>query len=601
VSHLSRGFVYDPVTPLSARIPTTAALAAPALTLAEPLWPAHAPLAYSDALIDGLPSGILVIDRDYRIQRVNRYTARWLKREPAEMVGQLCYRLVHGLEAPCQDCPCAVSFRTGEPATTVHTGLDAHGGTTHAELVSLPIRDASGQVVLALETARDVSERVRHVEELAAAVAGLEASQEQLRRRNEELEILNALLLRSGATRGLDAVLAGLLSGALRAVGGQASAAILLLDDSGRRLELMASQGLAGAFAACPVSLRAGECGCAQAALDGTLRVSSGCSGRPAARGADAAGGRIAVPLSSGGQVLGVLVIHLSPGQLLPPGREQLFELMGRQMGIAVENAQLYQRTDAQLHRKVGELTVALAEVERERGRALASERAKEEFVSMVAHDLRSPLSVILSDASDHGRTCQEEGCAESRHSIRRSVRRAAAMLTEVVDSARLEAGGLQLQRLPLDLAALVREVVEVAVPVDQRGRLRLSLPAAPAPVLGDRSWLERAIANVVGNALKFAPVEEPVTLQLARDGGAVRLEVVDQGPGIPAEDLPRLFQRYFRASNAQRIGGSGLGLYITRLVVEAHGGQVAARSELGYGSTITLTLPAHDPARPAT
>lgn len=552
------------------------------------------PLALPDALLDGLPSGLLVIDRAFRIQRVNRYTASWLKREPAEMLGQRCHELVHRRETPCPDCPCAVSFRTGERATAVHTGLDADGSTTHAELVSLPIRDASGEVVMALEASRDVSERVRHAEQVAEAVFELQESQEELRRRNEELELLNGLLLRAGAAQGLDAVLAGLLAGALQAVEGRASAAILLCDESGRRLELAASQGLDGAFTACPASIRLGACACGQAALDGVVRVSPQCTEAGGAAQPDAGEqARIAIPLSSGGRVLGVLVIHLPPGQRLPAGRERLFELLGRQMGIAVENAQLYQRTDAQLHRKVGELTVALEVVERERARALASERAKEEFVSMVAHDLRSPLSVIHADANELGRACQEPRCLSSRESIRRAVRRASAMLTEVVDSARLEAGGLELERAPLDLAALVRDLVAGAFAAGQRDRIRLSLAPDAPPVLGDRPWLERAAVNVIGNALKFAPDDDAVQVRVTAAEGAVRLEVEDRGPGIPPAELPHLFGRYFRASNVRRVSGTGLGLYITRLVVEALGGRASARSEPGRGTTITLALPA--------
>jgi PAS domain S-box-containing protein len=551
-------------------------------------------LAYSDALIDGLPSGIVVIDRDFRIQRINAYMGRWLKREPAEMLGQRCYELIHARGEPCADCPCATSFRTGEPATAVHDGIDANGQATHAELVSLPIRDASGEVVLALESARDVSERVQHFRQLAAAVESLRSAQEEQRRRTEELELLNGLLTRAGSARGLDAVLAGILDAALRAVGGKASAAILLLDDRGRRLELAACQEAGGPFAGCPGSFLRGECSCGQAGLTGRVQWSEACTAAHAP-GQDLAPphGRLAVPLSSGGQVLGVLVLHLPAGQALPSGRERLFELLGRQRGIAVENAQLYQRTDAQLHRKVGELTEALATVERERARAQASERAKEEFVSMVAHDLRSPLTVINADASELGTSCQEPGCRGARESIRRSVRRASAMLTEVVDTTQLESGGLTLRREPLDLAALVRDLVATAFTAEQRRRLRLALPEGGAAVLGDAPWLERAVGHVIGNALKFAPGDEAVEVRLAAEGGVARLQVSDRGPGIPADEVARLFGRYFRASNARPVAGSGLGLYITRLVVEALGGQASAESGLGRGATITLALPA--------
>jgi signal transduction histidine kinase len=301
----------------------------------------------------------------------------------------------------------------------------------------------------------------------------------------------------------------------------------------------------------------------------------------------------VAVPLVSSDHVLGVLALRLPADQPPRAGLEPLLELMGRQMGMAIQNAQLYQRTDAQLHAKVAELTRALATVEQERSRAQASERAKEEFVSMVSHDLRSPLSVILSDASDYGRTCRDEACQASRASTRGAVRRASAMLTELVDSARLESGALVLRRDRLDLVALLRELAGTGFPAEERARLRLTGDLPAAPLLGDRGWLERAIGNVLGNALKFAPAASPVAVRLARQASAWRLEVIDLGPGIPAAELPLLFNRYFRASNAQWTAGSGLGLYITRLVVEALGGQVEVASELGRGTTVALTLPA--------
>jgi PAS domain S-box-containing protein len=549
---------------------------------------------HPDALIDALPSGILVIDRDYRIQRANRHVATWLRRSPAEMRGQHCYRLVHGRDAPCDDCPSATAFHTGEPATVVHTGLDAGGGMTHAEIIAFPIRDATGRVVQALESVRDITERERHLAQLADAVARLETSQRELERRNEELEQLNALLGRTSCTMGVDAVLSTLLAGALRLVGPGTSGAILLLEEPGRRLRIASTRGLEDAFFPCEKAVALGECLCGAAALSGEV-ISAGGPSEPWFPGCPPGGpgASLAVPLHASARVIGALVIHMPPGVTPPAGRERLFELMGRQVGIAIENAQLYERADAQLRRKVAELTRALGALEEERARARASEAGKEELVTMLSHDLRSPLSVILTDAGELGRPCGDEGCRAARVAIRQSVRRAAAMLDDVVDSARLESGSLDLKREALDLAAILRDLVEGGFPAPERDRLRLALDLPSAAMLGDRSWLERAAANVIGNALKFAPAETPVRVRLARDGLALRLEVTDQGPGIPADEQPLLFRRFFRASNVKRTGGSGLGLYIVRLVVEAHGGRAAVRSELGRGTTVTLTLPA--------
>jgi PAS domain S-box-containing protein len=557
-----------------------------------PRSPGGAP-GYSDALIDGLPSGIIVIDREFRIQRVNRYVATWIGRAAEEMAGQHCYHLMHARESPCPDCPCAVSFRTGEPATVVHDGIDRHGGATHAEIISMPIHDPSGQVVLALESVRDISERERHLRQLAEAVDRLETSQAELERRNEELQLLSGLLGATSCTMGLDALLEVLLAGALRLVGPGTGGALLLLDGTGRRLRLAASRGSEGDFKPCDDYVQLGECLCGSAALSGDAVAASIAPNTSRVvesyRRGDAS---VAIPLSASAGVLGVLAIHFPPGKRLPPGRERLYELMGRQMGIAIENARLFEQTDAQLHRKLAELTRALAAVEQERARAQASERAKEELVTMLSHDLRSPLSVILQDANEFGRTCGDESCKASRASTRHAVRRAAAMLNDVVDSARLESGALDLRHEPMDLVQVLQDLVGDGFPASERGRLKLATDLKAAPVRGDRSWLERATANVIGNALKFGPPGTPVVVRLWGDGSAVRIEVADRGPGIPAAELPLIFKRFFRASNAQRTGGSGLGLYIARLVVEAHGGQVAVRSELGHGATVTLALP---------
>lgn len=540
--------------------------------------------AFADALIDGVPAGVLVIDREFRIRRVNDFLARWVKRGAAEMIGQRCHVLIHAREATCEDCPCAVAFETGQPATVVHTGLDAQGGTTHAEITALPIRDRGGRVVMALEAVRDVSERERHLRALAA-------SEEALRRRSEDLRVLNDLAARAGYGLGLGELLERLLAGALRLVGPGATGGIYLLDEARRDLRLSAVRGPAPA-----ARLRQGEGLCGAAFRQAAVLLADGREGpHPPSPGAAAT---VAVPLVSSARTLGVLWLDAPPGTPGRLDRQDLLAVLGRQLGASVENALLYQGTDAELHRKVSELTAALLAVEEERARAEASERAKEDFVSMVSHDLRSPLTVILADASDRTHPCRDEACLASRASIRHSVHRATAMLDDLVDSVRLESGALAIVRAPLDLAQLVRDAAAYAFPASQRDRLRLDLPDGEAPVLGDQGWLERAVVNVAGNALKFAPAETPVELRLSTHGCEHRLVVRDHGPGIPPADLPRLFQRFFRASNARRVGGSGLGLYIARLVLEAHGGRAEVESELGAGVTVTLALP-RAPAAP--
>jgi signal transduction histidine kinase len=167
-----------------------------------------------------------------------------------------------------------------------------------------------------------------------------------------------------------------------------------------------------------------------------------------------------------------------------------------------------------------------------------------------------------------------------------------AVMIQDLVESSRLEAGKLEMRREPTDLLHLLTDIAErVGKPEDQ-ARLRLETPDPLPPVLADPGRIERAIVNLVGNALKYSAVDKPVVIRAMAGEGGVTVAVVDQGVGIPAGDIPRLFERYYRAESGKKVEGLGLGLYISRLIVEAHGGRIWAESKVGQGSTFSFTLP---------
>ena len=429
--------------------------------------------------------------------------------------------------------------------------------------------------------------------ELQAHVEALRASKAALRQRNEELEILNGLLVRTGRSLSVNDVLDGLLTTSLTLVGPTASGGIFLLDSARRELRLTAHRGLSDAFLASESSVQVGDCLCGSVALSGKVLI-SGCSTEDARHTIvhdRMPHGHVIIPLLAHEEVLGVLFLYTEAHTKFTPERERLFGMMGRQIGIALENAQLFQATHSDLHVKLAELTRALAAVEKERARAEESERSKGELMAMVSHDLRSPLTVVLAEASDTS-ACNAPECRESRESIRLSARRMTAMINDVVDSARLEAGVLTLRREPILVGQVLTELVQRGYSAGDRRRLQLTLEPAPLTILGDRSWLERAILNIVGNALKFAPVDTLVALRLSADAEGLLLEVVDHGPGSPPAELPLLFKRFFRASNTHRVHGSGLGLNIARLVIEAHGGRVDVSSVLGQGVTVAIRLP---------
>jgi signal transduction histidine kinase len=167
-----------------------------------------------------------------------------------------------------------------------------------------------------------------------------------------------------------------------------------------------------------------------------------------------------------------------------------------------------------------------------------------------------------------------------------------AAMIDDLVDSARLETGTLELRKQPSDLLHLVCDLLDRVGSPQDRQRIHVEAPEPVPSVLADPQRLERAITNLLTNALKYSPADRPVTVRVEYRDGEALLFVTDRGVGIPPEDLPHLFQRHFRAQTAGQREGLGLGLYITRLIVEAHGGQVGVESEVGKGSTFCIGLP---------
>ena len=244
---------------------------------------------------------------------------------------------------------------------------------------------------------------------------------------------------------------------------------------------------------------------------------------------------------------------------------------------------------------EAGQYTGVLAMVaditERKRG-----EQFREEYISLVSHDLRNPLTAVTGLASLLRQHFTEKGDQQGTHSaelLLRSARRMNAMIQDLVDSARLEAGRLELRKEPLDLAELVSDLAERVGTPEDRTRLRVEAPQRVPPVLADPFQIERALANLITNALKYSPLEQPVSLRVAQRDGRVVVSVVDRGAGIPLEDLPRVFERFYRGQGRRKAEGLGLGLYISRLIVEAHGGRSWVESEVGKGCTFSFSLPA--------
>lgn len=225
------------------------------------------------------------------------------------------------------------------------------------------------------------------------------------------------------------------------------------------------------------------------------------------------------------------------------------------------------------------------------------SEARRVDFYSVMAHDLRSPLNAMLMRI--HTLLGGRRGplAAEVQVDLRKieeSSRSMAKMITDFLDLARFEGTGYKIARDPVDLGALISKIVEELRPVAGGNRLTLAWepPAERAEVLGDADRLSQVLANLVSNALKFTPEGGRVTLGVEVLPDAVQTTVSDDGVGIAPEVLPLLFNRFMQGTAHSRHPGWGLGLMIVRDIVEAHGGQIDVRSELGKGSSFSFRVP---------
>jgi signal transduction histidine kinase len=242
-----------------------------------------------------------------------------------------------------------------------------------------------------------------------------------------------------------------------------------------------------------------------------------------------------------------------------------------------------YQELEALRAHVEDELVVTIRRLERMR-------EQREDFLRAVSHDLRNPLQVVLLQAERITRAAGDApALGKPVAAIRFAGRRMERMLRDLTDAARLEVGELQLAREPVDLRSFLDHLLEVEQGVLDSSRVKNLVDPGLPPLDVDPDRLDRILVNLLGNALKYSDGE--VRVEAERLPGAVRVTVADRGVGIPPQDLPRLFERYYRGLRHEG-EGLGLGLFIVKGLVEAHGGAIEVESVPGEGSTFALRLP---------
>lgn len=256
---------------------------------------------------------------------------------------------------------------------------------------------------------------------------------------------------------------------------------------------------------------------------------------------------------------------------------QQVITNFAHQIGIATDNVRLFEAQQEALH-------------------------VKDQFLSIVSHELRTPLTAMKGYAQMLRRKLVDDpDSLRFAASIDAQVSRLSRLVDDLLDVTRFARGQFELTRRQMEMEPLLDDIVSRYRMIAPDHEIALDVRDIPREGYWDRDRLEQVLSNLLGNAIKYSPDGGTITVRARRDGGRMVVSVLDEGVGIPEEEQTHLFERFYRSAGTNDVKGLGLGLYVTRRVVEAHGGEVGVRSTVGKGSEFFFTLPLTEvPARAA-
>ena len=258
------------------------------------------------------------------------------------------------------------------------------------------------------------------------------------------------------------------------------------------------------------------------------------------------------------------------------------------------------------LQQRVEQATADLRNKAHQLESALAKEKELNEqqrqFVSMASHEFRTPLAIIDSSAQRLKKRVDELTTDAALKRIEK-IRKAVARMTRLMDStltvARMEEGKIAVEIAPCEIGALVHELCARQQDITDTHTISCEACDLPDTISADASAIEQILTNLLSNAIKYAPDAPDVRVTVSRRSDDVLIEVADQGLGIDEDDLPHMFNRFFRAKTSAGIAGTGIGLNLVKMLVEMHDGSVAVKSTKGKGTTFTVSLPIAGPKQP--
>lgn len=547
----------------------------------------------TEAMIGGMADGVMLVDGDGRVLFINPAGVQMLGNSTVgiaieEQPQVFGFRTPEGELMDPKDLPAAQALSTGKPAKDITVNIDQ--GSQHRITVTMsavPLHE-EGTVTGVIVSFRDITERRKFEEEMKVqteraqilAEAGaffssnidpVWVTQAIAERVAEALGDWSAVILKSPDSSELK----------VAAIYHRDMAALGLAWSFIYRQALALGEGLFGqvistGYPSLMTNLDMGE-GPSQSAAQTyhavLMRISS----------------LLVLPLRTRREILGALVIAShSPERAMNDEKLPVAELLAERAAVAIDNAQLYaEQVDAR--RKLEDLS-----------------RLKDEFLSIASHELRTPVTSIKGYTQLAKTLIRENDLRTSDEYLEIAldqIDRMSRLILELLDVSRIETGRLEIRREPIHWSAFVRSVVQRHQTAVADRSFRLELPSISKEVFGDRDRLEQVLTNLLENAVKYSPEGSAISATVRDDGDRVVTSISDQGIGIPNDELGQVFERFHRGRqvSATNYGGLGLGLYITKQIVERHGGSIWVESREGVGTTFYFSLPAQPLTQAAT
>jgi PAS domain S-box-containing protein len=540
----------------------------------------------TEAMIAGMSDGVLLVDGEGRSVFINPAGQRLLGRSdvgvPIFKQAEV-YRLrdEHGRMLDPQELPAAQALSTGRLVQDVTVIIAREGAERVAVSMSAtPLREddhTSGVVI----TFRDITER-RALEEqmqvqaeraqiLADAGAFFSSNidptwvtQAIAERVAEVLGDWSAVILRNADTKELS----------VASIYHRDMASLGLAWSYIYRQPLAVGEGIIGQVVATGYPSMMTDIRPSQEAASGTYHTS------PAKLAS-----LLVLPLRTRREMIGALVIAASdPERAMTDDKLPLAEVLAERAALAIENAKLYTE-QVEARRKVEDLS-----------------RLKDEFLSIASHELRTPVTSIKGYTQLAKMLIKEGDLSTSEEYLDIAldqIDRMSRLILELLDVSRIETGRLEIRREKIVWAQFVRDVVHRHHTAVSDRRFHVSIPDDGKIVIGDRDRLEQVLGNLLENAVKYSPDGSDVTVTVDDRGESLVTAVCDRGMGIPSDELSQVFERFHRGRqvSSTNYGGLGLGLYITKQIIERHGGTIWVDSKEGQGTTFYFSLPATEAA----